>query len=194
MALDDLARESVSQSTRDRLVAVYIGVLAVILAVCSLGGSNAEEDAMLKTIEASNTWAFFQAKNARRQALRLHVDEYEVMLKAQPDLTADGRTLIEQKIAEYRTQDAKLTNDAERNEGLDQLFDKGKLLETERDAALKRGPYFDYASALLQIAIVLASVAIISGGNALLVVSVLLGLAGSALTFGGFTLAFALPF
>jgi hypothetical protein len=63
-----------------------------------------------------------------------------------------------------------------------------------RDQAQTRGPYFDYGQAMLQIAIVLASVAIISAGNLVLVVSLVLGALGATLTVGGFTLAFPLPF
>lgn len=196
MAWEQLGQEAdeANNKLRDRLIGVYIGVLAVILAVCSLGGSNAQQDAMNRNIEASNTWAFFQAKNARRQALRLHVDEYEVMLKAQPGIPDDVKKLIETKLADYKVQDTKLTSDPERGEGLDELFNKAKNLEAARDDASKRGPYFDYAQALLQIAIVLASIAIISGGNLLLTLSIFVGIAGAALTAGGYTLAFPLPF
>ena len=74
------------------------------------------------------------------------------------------------------------------------IHGKGKALEAERDEALKRGPYFDYGQALLQIAIVLASIAIIAGGNALLVLSLILGVLGTVSASGGFTLAFPLPF
>lgn len=196
MAWDELGRDADRENakTRDKLVGVFIGILAVILAVCSLGGTNAQQDAMQKNIEASNAWSFFQAKNARRQALRLHVDELEVLRKANPGMPEEAGKDIDAKIADYKEQDKKLTSDADRKEGLDELFNKGKALEGMRDEALKRGPYFDYGQALLQIAIVLASVAIISGGNVLLLVSAALGLLGAASTFGGFTLAFPLPF
>lgn len=195
MVWDDLGKdaEDANRHDRDKLIGLYIGFLAVVLAICSLGGSNAAKDAMLKNIEASNTWAFFQAKNARRQALRLHADEYEVMLKSQ-SLDEPTRTLINDKIASYKAQDAKLTSDPEKKEGLDQLWEKGKALEADRDVALKRDPYFDYAEALLQIAIVLASVAILTGGSSLLWASALLGGLGFIATIGGFTLAFPLPF
>ena len=62
----------------------------------------------------------------------------------------------------------KLTTDPERNEGLDELFAKGKALEAERDMALRKDPYFDWSQALLQIAIVLASVHLIIGNMMLL--------------------------
>lgn len=179
---------------REKWIGVYIGTLAVILAICSLGGGNAAKDATLKNIEAANTWAFFQAKNARRQLLRLQVDDYETMLVTTPNLDAAVRASIDTKIKDYQATIARLTSEPDKKEGLDELFVKGKALEGERDIALKRDPYFDYGEALLQIAIVLASVAIISGGNAILAVSITLGLLGMAATLGGFTLAFPLPF
>ena len=196
MVWDQLGRDAEHQNARgrDKLVGVYIGILAVILAICSLGGGNANQDAMLKNIEASNTWAFFQAKNARRQSVRLHIDDFDVMLATTPGLPDEAKKLVQSKIAEYREQEKKLTSEPDRKEGLDELFVKGKALEVARNEALRRGPYFDYGQALLQISIVLASVAIISGGSALLFGSFIVGVLGAMATFGGFTLAFPLPF
>jgi hypothetical protein len=200
MALDDLAKDiqEGSDSGRDRWVAVYIGVLAVILAICSMGAGNATKDATLNNIEAANVWAFFQAKNMRRQVLRVEADNLALRLKTETDLTPDARAAIEAKIAEYRKQDAILTTGdpdkpAAEREGLDQLFEKGKRLDAVRDLAMRRDPYFDYGEALLQIAIVLASISIITKGGLLLGVSGILGVAGALLTLNGFTLAFELP-
>lgn len=196
MALDDLSRRGEDRPgrSRDKLIGVYIGILAVTLAICSMGGDNAAKDAMLKNIEASNTWAFFQAKNARRQGLKLQADQLELMAGSNPTQTDDIRQKIAARIADYRAQADKLTTDPERNEGLDELWKAGKRLEAERNVALDRSPYFDYGAALLQIAIVLASIAIISGGNALLFGSFVLGALGAISTVGGFTLAFPMPF
>jgi hypothetical protein len=152
----------------------------------------------LKNIEAANTWAFFQAKNMRRHVLRVEVDDLTLRLKAEPDLTADGRAAIEAKIAEYKKQDEILTagdpaKPVDAREGLDQLFEKGKRLEVERDVAMRKDPYFDYGEALLQIAIVLASISIITKGSFLLGASGVLALVGSLFALNGFTLAFAIP-
>lgn len=193
MALEELAGERENMKSRDKLIGVYVGILAVVLAICSLGGSNAQQDALQQNIAASNDWAFFQAKNARRQALRLHTENFETMLLTSPSMPEDVKKSIEAKIADYKAQDKLLTSDPKSGEGLDELFAKGKALEADRDQALKQGPYFDYGQALLQIAIVLASVALISGGNMLLYGSFVLGAFGLVLTVGGFTLAFPLP-
>ncbi len=200
MVWDELAKDANDENIRDRdrWVGVYIGVLAVLLAICAMGGGNAAKDATLKNIEAANTWAFFQAKNMRRHVLRVEVDDLSLRLKAEPDLTADGRAAIEAKIADYKKQDEILTagdpaKPAEAREGLDQLFEKGKRLEGERDLAMRKDPYFDYGEALLQIAIVLASISIITKGTFLLAVSGFLGAAGAFLALNGFTLAVAIP-
>lgn len=199
MGWDELARGADDENARDRerWIGVFIGVLAVTLAICAMGGGNAAKDATLKNIEAANTWSFFQAKNMRRHVLRVAADDLQLRLASEPGLTAEGRAAIEAKIAEYRKQDDILTRDPEREpdkrEGLDQLWEKGKALETERDVAMRKDPYFDYGEALLQIAIVLASISIITRGTFLLVSSGILGALGALMTANGFTLAFTLP-
>ena len=42
-----------------------IAVLAVVLAVVGNKGDNAKTDAIIKTNEAANQWAFFQAKGIK---------------------------------------------------------------------------------------------------------------------------------
>ena len=134
----------------------------------------------------------------QEHVLRVEADDLALRLMAEADLTADGRTAIEAKISDYKKQDEALTvgdtaKPVEQREGLDQLFEKGKRLEAERDLAMRKDPYFDYGEALLQIAIVLASIAIITKGSFLLAVSGALAAGGALLTFNGFTLALAVP-
>ncbi len=89
--------------------------------------------------------------------------------------------------------EARLTSEPKTKEGLDELFVKGKALEAERDVAMRKDPYFDYAQALLQIAIVLATVVLIVPQLWLLGVSAVVGVFGVILLLNGFTLAVAVP-
>jgi len=195
MAFDDLTRKDEGSPTRerDRWIGVYIGVLAVILAICSMGGDNAAKEATQHNIEAANIWSFFQAKNVRRQLIRSHTEDLELLLIANHGLDETARASITKKIDDYKSYDKRLTSDPGSNEGLDELFQRGKALEAQRDRALAQDPYFDYGQALLQIAIVLASIAIISGGTALLAMSGVLGVAGAFFTLNGFLMLVSIP-
>jgi hypothetical protein len=162
----------------NRWVGVYIGILAVLLAICGMGGGNAAKDSVRAHVEASNTWAFFQAKNIRRNAINLAIDDLDLMLRTQANLTPEARELFAEKSRDYRAQVEKLTKDPGHNEGLDELFAKGKALEADRDIAMRKDPYFDWSQAMLQIAIVLASIHLIIGSLPLL------GLSGGLSLFG----------
>jgi hypothetical protein len=186
--------ESKGDSRRARWIGVYVGVLAALLAVCTLGGDNAAKDATRANIEATNLWGFFQAKNIRRTAYTIAADDLELMARASPAMSSDVRAAIEEKVKAYRDTVARYSTDKASNEGLDELFAKGKEIERERDRALARDPYFDAAQALLQIAIVLASVALITEANLLVWLSAVMAAVGSALMVNGFTLLVKLPF
>lgn len=183
-----------SSKQRERLIAVYIAILAVALSICSVGGGNATKDATARNIEASNAWAFFQAKNIRRNDVRIEIGDLELRLATEPTLSDAAKTAIEDKLKQYREQEARLTSEPETGEGVKELMAKGKALETQRDRAMRKDPYFDYGQALLQIAIVLASVAIITGGSILLVLSAVLAAGGLISMLNGFMLLYSLPF
>jgi len=183
-----------TKDAHNKWVGVYIGVLAVLLAICNVGGANATKEATHANIAAANTWAFFQAKNIRRNSIGLAADDLELMLAAQPSMPAEAKKRFDEKIKSYRAQYQALTTDPAKQEGLDELFVKGKLLEMERDVALRKDPYFDWSQALLQIAIVLASVHLIIGNLSLLGLSGGLGALGVLLMINGFALIVRMPF
>ena len=194
MALDEVAELAGEKENRNKWVGVFIGVLAVLLAICNVGGANATKDATHANIAASDTWAFFQAKNMRRTATTLAANELELLLAAQPGMSDEVKKRFADKIKDYRTEVQRLTTDPIKKEGLDELFVRAKAMEAARDVALAKDPYFDWSQALLQIAIVLASVHLIIGNLWLLGLSGGLGGLGVLLMANGFTLAVNLPF
>jgi hypothetical protein len=184
MALDEVVeRLSGDKDTLNKWVGVYIGVLAVLLAICNVGGAD-----------AANTWAFFQAKNIRRNSIHLAADDLELLRAALPAMPADVGERFDAKVKDYRVQVDRLTKDPDKQEGLDELFAKGKALEAARDIAIRKDPYFDWSQAMLQIAIVLASVHLIIGNVWLLGLSGALSALGVLLMLNGYTLLVALPF
>jgi hypothetical protein len=170
---------------RDRWTGVFIGVIAMFMAVCTMLGNNATKDANRFNIEANNSWNFFQAKNLRRQVVRMQIDQLELELLAAPGMPEAARTAYRKKIDDYKALDIVLTSDKAKQEGLDELFAKSKALEVERDLAFRKDPFFDWAQTCLQIAIVLASVCLITGTLWLVYVSAALGLIGVVLMTWG---------
>ena len=184
--------DAASDKQRDRLIGVYIGVLAVFLAICSLGGGTAKE-ATLRNIEAANTWGFFQAKNLRRQLLRVQVNELELM-PADP-AASELRGRIDGKLKQYREQDKLLTSDPKTQEGLDMSCSIRERHSRPRAISpCAATPTSTTEERCCKSHIVLASVAIISGGTPVLVASAFAGTLGALLTLNGFTLLVELPF
>jgi hypothetical protein len=81
---------------------------------------------------------------------------------------------------------ARYDDDEESHEGRKQLAERAKDAEHERDEALARYHQYEFASAVFQIGIVLASATIITGMMILGWISGLLGLVGLAFTGIGF--------
>jgi Domain of unknown function (DUF4337) len=63
----DLGHEGGSQNKK---IAMLIAVLALVLAISETLGKGAQTDALTHNVEASNLWAFFQAKTIRMTTLR----------------------------------------------------------------------------------------------------------------------------
>ena len=98
------------------------------------------------------------------------------------------------KLDLYKKTIARYESEPDTGEGKKELLARAKEHEVKRDIALKQDPYFDYAEALLQIAIVLVSVAIIANLTWLAFVGGALGVMGVLLTINGFLLLVEIPF
>ena len=192
---------SESKSTRFRnRAALLIAILAAVLAIGGLGGGNATDEMIHNNIKASDTWAFFQAKNMRQTAYEIAIVEIEGDL-AEPGLTAEQRTRMERQLAEHRATiaryesepDPAAPNDPLRGEGKRQLRVQAQAYEAAREVASAQDSNFDLAEVLLQLALVLGSVAILALNRTVLIVSVGLGLVGTLLVINGFFLLVPLP-
>lgn len=184
-------------------VALLIAFMAMLLAITSLGGGNAAEDIFNNNIQASDTWNFYQAKNIRQTSYRLAADALESDLAAAgAALPAAARAGLEERIRKYRETaeryesepDKDAPDDPVKGEGKKELTARAKHFEGERDRAQRQDPNFDFAEALFQIAIVLASVAILANSRMIVAVSIIAGAAATALMLNGYFLLLDLPF
>jgi hypothetical protein len=176
-----------------RFTGIYLGVIAMLLAITSLGGSNATKVMVNANIQASDVYGFYQSKNIRQTIYQITAEELEGQLLAQPGMPDEAKAKIEKAIQRYRGRAERYESDPATGEGKTELLAKAKEWEAKRDQAAARDPNFDFAEALFQIAIVLGSVSIVAASRTLVKLSGALALAASLLMINGYFLLVHLP-
>jgi len=176
-----------------RLTGIYLGVVAMLLAIASLGGSEATKEMLNSNIHASDTYAFYQAKNIRQTSYQIAAEQIDLLGAGLTGLSAEQQSKIQQLSKRYRDTAARYDSEPATGEGKKELMAKAKQWEKKRDHAASEIPNFEYAEALYQIAIVLGSVAIVAASPWLLGLSGVLASFGLLLTLNGYLLLVPLP-
>ena len=170
-------------SGSNKKIALLIAVIALFLALSETLGKGAQTESISKNVEASNLWAFFQAKSIRRTVVQSVSEQAKLSLGVMGDDTA--KTALQKQIEEWQKTAARYRSEPETKEGSEQLAERAKHSEEERDLATAKYHHFELASAAFQIGIVLASATIITGILALAWISGLLALTGMVFTVIG---------
>lgn len=151
-----------------RLAAVIIAVLAGALALTEFGAKDAQTALLSHHIAASDTWNQYQAKSARRVTYAEAAD----VLESLPTAAAPE--------VQKRAQAARANADRMRSEpgadGMEQLSARATASEHDREHQAHRYHGLEIASSGLQLAIVLASISVVTSFSPLLVGAGLLGL------------------
>lgn len=182
--------------------ALCIALLAAVLALAGLLGDNADQDQLAGNVQAADAYAFYQAKNIRQTDYKLALDQVNWDLENNATLSAAQRAALEQRRDKYQATveryesepDASDPHNPLKGEGKKELLTRARFYENARDVAAARGANYDYAAGLLQIAIVLASVAIITLLRPLLYLALALGGVALLFTLNGLFNLVALPF
>jgi hypothetical protein len=165
-----------------KLIGLLISVLALFLAVSEMLGKSAQTHALALNIEASDTWNFYQAKTIRQTVLRATLDSAKLATTApSPD--------VQKQFSTWQTNIDRLESEPEKGEGRKELLAKAKDVEHHRDEALEKYHAYEVASLILQLGIVLASVALLSSIMAFAYASAVLGIGGFVVllsTYGHF--------
>jgi hypothetical protein len=176
-----------------KLTGIYLGIVAMLLAITALGGAHATKTIVNANIQASDTYAFYQARNIRQTAYQIAAEQLETELLAQPAMPDTAREKISQTIKRYRDRVERYESEPSTGEGKTELLAKAKALEAKRDHASEQDPNFDYAEALFQIAIVLGSVSIVAASRPLVNLSGVLAVFATLLMINGYFLLVHLP-
>jgi len=152
--------------------------MALCLALSETLGKGAQTSVLSYNIEASNLWAFFQAKNIRRTIVLTAAEEMTVNAPAAPETVKAAAT---KQIESWQKTAARYRSEPEVREGTVELAERAKEMEKKRDTALAKYHHYEVASAAFQIGIVLASATVITG--MLVLTWLALGLGGLGVLF-----------
>jgi hypothetical protein len=145
----------------NRRIALLIAVLALFLALSETLGKSAQTEGIGANIEASDLWAFFQAKSIRQTVLQTAADSSAIALATVND--GPRKVAIQNQIDGWRKTADRYESEPETNEGRKQLTIRAQEAEKMRDTALAKYHNYELASAAYQIGIVLASASVITG-------------------------------
>jgi hypothetical protein len=176
----------------DKRIALLIAILALFLALAEAGAKNAEHRSTELNIEASDLYNFYQAKKVRSTIAETAAQAFEVERSATSD--AQTQDAIDKQIAVWKAAVAKFEKDPKTPaDSLDALQERATQASEGRELSNRKLEHFEYASGALQIAVVLASAAIITGAVALAWIAGALGLLGAVLLGFGYLAPLALP-
>ena len=168
-------------SGANKKIALLIAVIALFLALSETLGKGAQTESISKNVEASNLWAFFQAKSIRRTVVA--GDFGAVQIEPRRDgrrCRQGGAAKADRRLAEDRGALPLGAGHRRRHRS-----NWPHAPSTPRKSATWRTAkyhHYEIASAAFQIGIVLASATIITGMIALAWISGLLAVAGLAFT------------
>jgi len=145
----------------NRKIALVIAILALFLSFSETLGKGAQNEATTKNIEASDLWAFFQAKSIRMTVVNTAAEEMSTTAQTVSDPAA--KDAISKQIDAWKKTAARYDSEPSTNEGRKELTERAKAAEEERDLSMAKYHHYELASAAFQVGIVLASAAVITG-------------------------------
>jgi hypothetical protein len=148
-------------SHSNKTIALMIAIIALFLAFSETLGKSAQTAGISYNVEASNLWAFFQAKTIRRTLVETAAQGMKVDAAGQ---TNDAvKAAMTKQIDDWVKTGARYRSEPETREGSVELAERAKEAEHNRDTAMAKYHHYEVASAAFQIGIVLCSAAIITG-------------------------------
>jgi hypothetical protein len=175
----------------NKRIALVIAILALFLSFSETLGKGAQTEAVTKNIEASDLWAFFQAKSVRMTTVNTAAQEMSVTADAASDPAT--KAAMQKQIDAWKATAARYDSEPSTGEGRKELTERAKAAEEERDLAMAKYHHYELASAAFQVGIVLASAAVITGMVALAWCAGGLGVLGAVLAVLGLYAPHAVP-
>ena len=163
----------------NKKIALLIAVLALVLAISETLSKAYQTEVITRQVESSDLWAFFQAKSVRSTVTVVAIESAQASGLADDPKAADT-------IAKWKSNVKRYDSEPETGEGRKELAARAKKTEQQRDIANHKYHNLEISSGMLQVAIVLASAAIIT--NVMLLAWLSGALGAIAIGFGVFAM------
>jgi hypothetical protein len=144
-------------------IAIFITVIGLFLAIAETMAKGAQTNSIAANVQASNLWSFYQAKSIRQTSIKTAAEQMQIDVELAKDPAVRDR--LAKRVAEWQATAARYesepkTNDKHENvgEGRKELSARALEAETKRDVYTNQYHCFEISSAAFQIAIVMASV------------------------------------
>jgi hypothetical protein len=173
--VEELGREDHGGSPLVLPVSVTISILAVLVAISTLLGHRANTEELLLQAQATDQWAFYQAKNIRLHEMQSVAD----MLTTLSPVNKEQAATMKEK---YLKQVERYESDKEN------ISEKAKELEKERDVQSHRADRFEGGEVLLEIALVICSLTLLTKRRLFWFAGMGIALLGVIVTASGFLL------
>ena len=147
------------------------------------------KEMLLSQQQASDQWAFYQAKNIREHFYRGQKQRLELDLLEKETLKPE----VKKRYAELLKKTTRGRGALQRREKGDRAR-KPNTWNTSGITYRGKDPYFEYAEVLLQIAIVMSSIAILAHSRLMFGFSLVSATLGALLAANGFLMIVHLPF
>ena len=154
-------------------VTFTMALLAVILAAISLLGHRTHTEELLLQSRATDQWAFFQAKNIRRNSYELFLDLLSVANLKDAEAAARIREKYSKEVERYRAEQKEIEAEA-------------RALEKEVEVERRKANRFDLGEVCLEAAIVVTSLTLLTRQRLFWQFGIVAGALGLGIAVSGF--------
>jgi len=154
-------------------VAITISILAVLVAMSTLMGHRSSIEVVLLQTQASDQWAYYQAKNIRLHEMQSVADLIGVLARGEKEKAEALREKYKSEIERYE-------------KDKDQISEKAKELENERAVVSRKEDRFDAGEVILDIALIICSLTLLTRIKAFWYSGMAIGTVGFFVALSGF--------
>lgn len=153
-------------------VTVTMAILAVLVAASSLMGHRAHTEEVLHQTRATDQWAYYQAKDIRRKNYELFVDELSVFSLQNSEQAQKVKEKYAKEIERYHDEEKEIQAEA-------------RNAEKEVQIEERRADRFDLGEVLLEAALVICSITLLTRKKMFWAFGLVLGTAGLVIAASG---------